>query len=49
MMELLNILYNLMSLVFVLGTMASMGLSLTMAQNTKPYFATTPAERLRGT
>jgi len=29
-MELLNTLYNLMSLVFVLGTMASMGLSLTM-------------------
>ena len=35
-MELLNTLYNLMSLVFVLGTMASMGLSLTMAQITEP-------------
>jgi predicted Na+-dependent transporter len=35
-MELLNTLYNLMSLVFVLGTMASMGLSLTMAQITRP-------------
>jgi predicted Na+-dependent transporter len=35
-MELLNTLYNLMSLVFVLGTMASMGLSLTMAQITGP-------------
>jgi predicted Na+-dependent transporter len=32
----LNTLYNLMSLVFVLGTMASMGLSLTMAQITGP-------------
>ena len=35
-MELLNILYNLMSLVFVLGTMVSMGLSLTMQQITGP-------------
>lgn len=35
-MELLNTLYDLMSLVFVLGTMASMGLSLTMAQITGP-------------
>ena len=35
-MELLNTLYNLMSLVFVLGTMISMGLSLTMAQITEP-------------
>ena len=35
-MELLNTLYNLMSLVFVLGTMASMGLSLTMQQITGP-------------
>jgi len=35
-MELLNILYNLMSLVFVLGTMVSMGLSLTMQQITEP-------------
>jgi predicted Na+-dependent transporter len=35
-MELLNTLYNLMSLVFVLGTMASMGLSLTMQQITEP-------------
>ena len=35
-MELLNTLYNLMSLVFVLGTMASMGLSLTIAQITGP-------------
>ena len=31
-MELLNTLYNLMGLVFVLGTIISMGLSLTMAQ-----------------
>ena len=30
-MELLNTLYNLMGLVFVLGTICSMGLSLTMA------------------
>jgi hypothetical protein len=30
-MELLNTLYNLMGLVFVLGTIASMGLSLTIA------------------
>jgi hypothetical protein len=29
-MELLNTLYNLMSLVFALGTIISMGLSLTM-------------------
>jgi predicted Na+-dependent transporter len=35
-MELLNTLYNLMSLVFVLGTMASMGLSLTIQQITGP-------------
>jgi len=35
-MELLNILYNLMSLVFVLGTMVSMGLSLTIQQITEP-------------
>lgn len=35
-MEILNVLYNLMSLVFVLGTMASMGLSLTMQQITGP-------------
>ena len=35
-MELLNTLYNLTSLVFVLGTMASMGLSLTIAQITGP-------------
>lgn len=35
-MELLNILYNLMGLVFVLGTIVSMGLSLTMAQITGP-------------
>jgi BASS family bile acid:Na+ symporter len=35
-MELLNTLYNLMSLVFVLGTMASMGLSLTISQITGP-------------
>jgi len=35
-MELLNTLYDLMSLVFVLGTMASMGLSLTIAQITGP-------------
>ena len=35
-MELLNTLYKLMSLVFVLGTMASMGLSLTIAQITGP-------------
>ncbi|MCB0131385.1 MAG: hypothetical protein KDD78_11065, partial [Caldilineaceae bacterium] len=35
-MELLNTLYNLMGLVFVLGTIASMGLSLTMAQITGP-------------
>lgn len=36
MTEILNILYNLMSLVFVLGTMISMGLSLTVAQILKP-------------
>jgi BASS family bile acid:Na+ symporter len=35
-MELLNTLYNLMSLVFVLGTICSMGLSLTMKQITEP-------------
>ncbi len=35
-MELLNILYNLMGLVFVLGTIISMGLSLTMKQITGP-------------
>ncbi len=35
-MELLNTLYNLMGLVFVLGTIASMGLSLTMKQITGP-------------
>jgi BASS family bile acid:Na+ symporter len=34
--ELLNTLYNLMGLVFVLGTIISMGLSLTMAQITGP-------------
>jgi predicted Na+-dependent transporter len=35
-MELLDTLYNLMSLVFVLGTMVSMGLSLTLEQITAP-------------
>jgi BASS family bile acid:Na+ symporter len=35
-MELLNTLYNLMGLVFVLGTIISMGLSLTMSQITGP-------------
>ena len=35
-MELLNTLYNLMGLVFVLGTIASMGLNLTMKQITGP-------------
>ena len=35
-MELLDTLYNLMSLVFVLGTMISMGLSLTLKQITAP-------------
>lgn len=35
-MELLNTLYSLMSLVFVLGTIASMGLSLTIQQITGP-------------
>lgn len=35
-MELLNTLYNLMGLVFVLGTIASMGLSLTIKQITGP-------------
>ena len=35
-MELLNTLYNLMGLVFVLGTICSMGLSLTMQQITGP-------------
>ena len=36
MAEILNTLYNLMGLVFVLGTIISMGLSLTMAQITGP-------------
>jgi len=35
-MELLNTLYNLMGLVFVLGTICSMGLSLTISQITGP-------------
>ena len=35
-MELLNTLYDLMGLVFVLGTMISMGLSLTLKQITEP-------------
>ena len=35
-MEVLNTLYNLMGLVFVLGTICSMGLSLTIAQITGP-------------
>lgn len=35
-MELLNTLYNLMGLIFVLGTIISMGLGLTMAQVTGP-------------
>ncbi len=35
-MELLNTLYNLMGLVFVLGTIISMGLSLAMKQITGP-------------
>jgi BASS family bile acid:Na+ symporter len=35
-MELLNTLYNLMGLIFVLGTIISMGLGLTMAQITGP-------------
>ena len=35
-MELLNTLYDLMGLVFVLGTMISMGLSLTVKQITEP-------------
>jgi BASS family bile acid:Na+ symporter len=35
-MEILNTLYELMGLVFVLGTIVSMGLSLTMAQITGP-------------
>ena len=35
-MEILNTLYNLMGLVFVLGTIISMGLSLTMKQITGP-------------
>jgi len=35
-METLNALYNLMSLVFVLSTLASMGLNLTVAQVTGP-------------
>ena len=36
MMEILDVLYDLMSLVFVLGTMISMGLSLTVAQFVGP-------------
>jgi hypothetical protein len=36
-METLNSLYNLMGLIFVLGTIISMGLSLTMAQITRPF------------
>jgi len=36
MTEILDHLYNLMTLVFVLGTMISMGLSLTVAQVTGP-------------
>ncbi len=35
-MEILNTLYNLMGLVFVLGTIISMGLSLTMKEITGP-------------
>ena len=35
-MDFLNTLYNLMGLVFVLGTIISMGLSLTIAQITGP-------------
>ena len=35
-METLNTLYELMGLVFVLGTIVSMGLGLTMAQITGP-------------
>jgi BASS family bile acid:Na+ symporter len=35
-MEILNTLYNLMGLIFVLGTIISMGLGLTMAQITGP-------------
>ena len=35
-MELLNVLYNFMGLVFVLGTIVSMGLSLTIKQITGP-------------
>jgi hypothetical protein len=35
-MELLNTLYNLMGLVFVLGTVVSMGMSLTFAKITRP-------------
>ena len=35
-MEILNTLYNLMGMVFVLGTIISMGLSLTMKQITGP-------------
>ena len=37
-MELLNTLYNLMGLIFVLGTIVSMGLSLTMKQITGPLW-----------
>jgi len=36
MMEILDVLYDLMSLVFVLGTMISMGLSLTVSQIMEP-------------
>lgn len=36
MTDILNVLYDLMSLIFVLGTMISMGLSLTTAQIIKP-------------
>ena len=36
MTDILDLLYNLMALIFVLGTMISMGLNLTMAQITKP-------------
>ena len=36
MTEILDLLYNLMALIFVLGTMISMGLSLTVAQVTGP-------------
>jgi hypothetical protein len=39
-MELLNTLYNLMGLVFFLGTIISMGLSLTMKQISGGYCVT---------